>query len=145
MPQCRERPTLRAQQLRNNATNAERALWRHLSKRQLQGFKFSRQMPVGPFICDFLCRERMLVVEVDGGQHAESARDATRTAYLEDQGYRVIRFWNNEVMGNLEGVIDAIALALTSTPPPTPTASSKPAPTSTSPGAAIPPRPTPPP
>ena len=120
MPQFKERPTLRAQQLRNSATKAERLLWRHLSRRQLEGFKFSRQMPVGPFICDFLCRERLLVVEVDGGQHAESARDASRTTYIEGQGYGMIRFWNNEVTENLEGVIQAIALALRSNPPPTP-------------------------
>ena len=120
MPQFKERPTLRAQQLRNNATKAERLLWRHLSRRQLEGFKFSRQMPIGPFICDFLCRERLLVVEFVGGQHAECARDASRTTYIEGQGYRVIRFWNNEVTENLEGVIQAIALALRSDPPPTP-------------------------
>ena len=120
MPQFRERPTLRAQQLRNSATKAERLLWRHLSRRQLEGFKFSRQMPVGPFICDFLCRERLLVVEVDGGQHADNSKDAARTAFIEGQGYRVIRFWNNEVMGNLEGVLLTIAQALTSPPPPTP-------------------------
>jgi very-short-patch-repair endonuclease len=77
-------------------------------------------MPVGPFICDFLCRERLLVVEVDGGQHADNSKDAARTAYIEGQGYRVIRFWNNEVTGNLEGVIESIALALRSDPPPTP-------------------------
>jgi very-short-patch-repair endonuclease len=76
-------------------------------------------MPVGPFICDFLCRERYLIVEVDGGQHSENARDQVRTAYLESQGYRVIRFWNNDVTGNLEGVVQAIALALRSAPPPT--------------------------
>ena len=63
MPQFRSRPTKRAQQLRNNATDAERRLWRHLRARQLEGFKFSRQMPVGPFICDFMCRERQLIVE----------------------------------------------------------------------------------
>ena len=77
------RSTKRAQQLRNNATDAERFLWRHLRGRQLDGFKFSRQMPVGPFICDFMCRERHLVVELDGGQHAENATDMRRTAFLD--------------------------------------------------------------
>src|SRR5215218_3882887 len=105
MPQFRSRPTKRAQELRNNATDAERKLWRHLSRRQLEGFKFSRQMPVGPYICDFLCRDRQLVVEVDGGQHAESRRDAGRTAYLEGEGYKVIRFWNDDVLGNVGGVL----------------------------------------
>jgi very-short-patch-repair endonuclease len=113
MAEFRPRPTNGAQRLRNNATDAERRLWRHLSRRQLNGFKFSRQMPVGPFICDFLCRERKLIVEVDGGQHAESNRDAARTAFLEAQGYRVIRFWNSEVLGNVDGVLHVIARALT--------------------------------
>jgi very-short-patch-repair endonuclease len=120
MPQFRPRPTKRAQQLRNNATDAERKLWRYLSRRQLEGHKFSRQMPIGPYICDFLCRERQLIVEVDGGQHAESKRDLTRTAYLESTGYRIIRFWNNDVVENIEGVIHAISEALKSSPPPTP-------------------------
>ncbi|MDQ3143524.1 MAG: DUF559 domain-containing protein [Pseudomonadota bacterium] len=114
------RPTTLARSLRNNATSAERQLWRYLSKRQLAGFKFSRQMPIGPFVCDFLCREARLVIEVDGGQHCESRRDLVRTAYLEAQGLRVIRFWNNEVAGNIEGVIETIALALKESPPPAP-------------------------
>ena len=108
----RSRPTNRAQQLRNNPTEAERRLWRHLSRRQLNGFKFSRQMPVGPYICDFLCRERKLIVDVDGGQHAESTRDAHRTAFLEAEGYRVIRFWNNDVLSNVDGVLQVIAETL---------------------------------
>ena len=111
MPQFRPRPTQRAQQLRNNATDAERKLWRYLRNRQLEGFKSSRQMPVGPFICDFLCRERGLVVEVDGGQHAENDQDARRTAFLEREGLRVIR---------IEGVLQAIGDALRVLPAPTP-------------------------
>ncbi len=106
------RPTRFAQSLRNNATLAERYLWRHLSRRQLEGHKFSRQMPVGPFVCDFLCREARLVIEVDGGQHNDSRRDQSRTAYLNAEGYRVIRFWNNDVMGNVEGVVEAIRAEL---------------------------------
>ena len=120
MPQFRNRPTKRAQELRNNATDAERQLWRHLSRRQLNGVKFSRQMPVGPFICDFLCRERMLVVEVDGGQHCGNSSDESRTAFLESEGYRIIRFWNNKVHENMEGVIQTIASALNECPPPAP-------------------------
>ena len=112
MPEFRPRPTNRAQELRNNATNAERRLWQHLSRRQLAGFKFSRQIPVGPFICDFMCRERKLIVELDGGQHAESNCDAARTAFLESQGYRVVRFWNNDVLGNMDGVLQTIAVHL---------------------------------
>ncbi len=106
------RPTRFAQSLRNNATFAERHLWRHLSRRQLEGHKFSRQMPVGPVVCDFLCREARLVIEVDGGQHNDSRRDQSRTAYLNAEGYRVIRFWNNDVMGNVEGVVEAIRAEL---------------------------------
>ena len=120
MPDSPRRPTGRAQQLRNGATPAERLLWRHLSRRQLDGWKFSRQMPVGPFICDFLCRELSLVVEVDGGQHCENSGDLARTAYLEAQGFRVIRFWNNEVLQDVEGVLQSIGLALTACPPPAP-------------------------
>ncbi|MEO6360096.1 MAG: endonuclease domain-containing protein [Sphingomicrobium sp.] len=109
MSEPQRRPTRRAQQLRNEATPAERLLWKHLSRRELQGFKFSRQIPVGPFICDFLCPERMLVVELDGGQHSErTSQDAERTVYLQQQGLTVIRFWNNDVVENIEGVLLAI-------------------------------------
>jgi very-short-patch-repair endonuclease len=120
MPQFRSRPTKRAQQLRNSTTDAEQVLWWHLRSRQLEGYKFSRQMPVGPFICDFLCRKRRLIVELDGGQHAENAKDVHRTAFLEQQGYRVIRFWNNDVLCNVEGVLQTILQTLTTDPPPTP-------------------------
>ena len=107
-PMLERRPTRLAQSLRNNATSAERALWRHLRNRALDGHKFSRQMPVGPFVCDFLCREARLIIEVDGGQHCECERDLSRTAFLEGQGYRVIRFWNNNVLENVEGVVAMI-------------------------------------
>ena len=107
MPQFRQRPTKRAQALRNEATPAERRLWTRLSRSQL-GHKFSRQMPVGPFIADFLCRSQRLVIELDGGQHCENERDESRTRLIEAQGYRLIRFWNNEVMENMDGVIEAI-------------------------------------
>ena len=120
MPDSPRRPTRRAQQLRNNATDAERRLWYRLNRSQLEGFKFSRQMPVGPFICDFLCRQCRLVVEIDGGQHCENAKDARRTAFIEGQGYRVIRFWNNEVLENIEGVLVIISAALKAFPPPAP-------------------------
>jgi very-short-patch-repair endonuclease len=102
----KQRPTRSAQRLRRNATEAEKRLWIHLSRRQLGRFKFSRQMPVGPFICDFLCREAKLVVEVDGGQHsAQHAADEARTRFLTREGYRVIRFWNNDVLENTDGVL----------------------------------------
>ena len=126
MVRFRDRPTRRAQELRNNATDAEKRLWRNLSNRQLGGFKFSRQMPVGPFICDFMCRQTGLVVELDGGQHdSQAGRDEDRTRVIESEGYRVIRFWNNEVMENLEGVLSAILDALRTPPPPAPPASGR--------------------
>jgi very-short-patch-repair endonuclease len=122
----RTRPTHRAQELRNNATDIEKKLWRHLSRRQLNGFKFSRQMPVGPFICDFMCREAALVVELDGGQHDTAAGgDAERTRFIESEGYRVIRFWNNDVMGNVDGVLSEILAALELPSPPAPPASGR--------------------
>ena len=118
MPESPRRPTSRAQELRNGATDAERLLWRHLSRRQLGGFKFSRQMPVGPFVCDFLCRARGLVIELDGGQHADQAeRDNQRTKFLESQGLTVIRFWNNDVTANTVGVLEHILTTLEGLPP----------------------------
>jgi very-short-patch-repair endonuclease len=104
----------RPKELRNNPTEAERILWQHLRLRQLGGHKFRRQQPLGEFIVDFVCLEKRLVVEVDGGQHSSKvAYDEQRTAWLEQQGFRVLRFWNNEVLQNIEGVGEAIWQALT--------------------------------
>lgn len=90
-------------------TDAERLLWHHLRNRRLQGCKFRRQHPIGPYIVDFICSERMLVVELDGGQHSESiSYDERRTRYLETKGYRVIRFWNNEVLRQTDAVLSSI-------------------------------------
>ena len=119
MPEKPRRPTKRAQSLRNNATDCERLLWFQLRQRRLDGLKFSRQIPVGPFICDFVCRDRMLVVELDGGQHSPES-DAPRTFFLEKAGYQVIRFWNNELLENLDGVLEAICVAAKACPPPGP-------------------------
>ena len=117
MSQFRPRVTKRAQQLRKNATEAERRLWRHLRLRRLEGFKFSRQMAVGPFVCDFLCRERGLVVELDGGQHADQlAQDGRRTAFLEREGLFVLRFWKNDVLQNTDGVLQMILSTLEQLP-----------------------------
>ena len=105
-----------ARQLRKDQTDAERLMWSLLRDRRLAGFKFRRQHPVEPYILDFYCHEARLAVELDGGQHNEPderARDARRTAFLEDQGIRVLRFWNNEVFTNTEGVLQAIYDALT--------------------------------
>jgi adenine-specific DNA-methyltransferase len=92
-------------------TDVEVLLWQKLRNRQLLGFKFRRQWTLGPFIVDFFCWEAGLVVELDGGQHSEEG-DANRTSWLEEQGYEVRRFWNNEVMENLDGVLEAIAADL---------------------------------
>ncbi len=95
--------------LRREMTDAEKLLWRHLRLRQFAGYKFRRQHPLGNYIVDFVCLEAALVLEVDGGQHAESAdNDAIRTQWLEANGLHVMRFWNNEVLNNIEGVKLAI-------------------------------------
>jgi very-short-patch-repair endonuclease len=104
-----------AGRVRHAATDAERKLWYRLRARSLPGFKFVRQEPIGPYVADFICRERRLIVEVDGGQHAESQRDLVRDRWLAEHGYRVLRFWNNDVMGNIEGVLETIAAALKAT------------------------------
>jgi len=105
--------TVRARELRNNPTEAERALWKHLRLRQLDGQKFRRQLPLGHCIVDFVCIEKRLIIEVDGGQHSEMAvTDATRTVWLEAQGFRVLRFWNHHVLADIEAVMEAIREAL---------------------------------
>jgi very-short-patch-repair endonuclease len=89
-------------------TDAEQKLWRALRSRT-SGAKFRRQVPLGPFVIDFVCFEAKVIVEVDGGQHADNPRDARRDRYFSDQGYRVLRFWNNDVLKNMEGVLIRIA------------------------------------
>jgi len=102
----------RARDLRRNGTKAEAVLWRRLRNRGLAGAKFRRQHPIGPYFADLCCVEMMLVVEVDGGQH-QPDRDAKRTAFLEEKGFLVLRFWNNDVLTNPEGVLQRIEEALT--------------------------------
>ena len=102
-----------ARDLRNNATEAERLLWRHLRRRQLDGFKFRRQRPIDPYVCDFVCLEASVVVELDGSQHiAQAAYDANRDAFLRSQGFRILRFWNADVLSQTDSVIDTIYEAL---------------------------------
>ena len=101
-----------AKQLRRNMTDAERLLWKHLRAHRLNGHKFRRQHPVGPYIVDFVHLGAMLIVEADGGQHNESADDATRDAWLQSQGFKVLRFWNNEILGETEAVLTAILNAI---------------------------------
>ncbi|GAA4765618.1 endonuclease domain-containing protein [Novosphingobium ginsenosidimutans] len=114
------RNTTRARELRRAATPAERLLWLYLARSQL-GVKFSRQMPVGPFFADFLCRERMLIVELDGFSHdVQPQRDLQRDGYLKRAGYQVLHFSNADVLGNVAGVISAISLVLGEGPTPDP-------------------------
>ena len=99
----------RARRLRKDQTEAERTLWRHLRSRQIADVKFRRQHFISPFIVDFCCPERWLIIELDGGQHAVQVEaDARRTQFLEAQGYRVLRFWNHEVLTNIDAVLEAI-------------------------------------
>lgn len=108
----------RARRLRSDITDAEKKLWAQLRDRQLCGVKFRRQHSIGPFITDFCCLERGLVVEIDGGQHAEQVEaDQRRTGAIEKQGYRVLRFWNNDVLTNLAGVLERISEVLESPHP----------------------------
>jgi very-short-patch-repair endonuclease len=109
-----------ARRLRKNSTDAETRLWSRLRRKQLDGFRFRRQVSLGPYVADFVCFEARLIVEADGGQHAERAADAARTAWLERRGYRVLRFWNNDILGNTDGVIQSIRSALAQHPPPHP-------------------------
>jgi len=98
----------KVRRLRQNLTDAERKLWFEPRDRRLSGYKFVRQEPIGPYIADFVCRERQLVVEVDGGRHVESMRDAARDQFLRNEGYRILRLWNTDVLQNREGVLLAI-------------------------------------
>jgi very-short-patch-repair endonuclease len=113
--------TKRARRLRTEQTEVERRLWLELRDRRLLGCKFRRQVPLGPYIVDFVCKERGLVIELDGGQHADDPDDERRTADLEEAGWRVLRFWNNEVSENLEGMLERIAEALREDVSPHPT------------------------
>ncbi len=102
-----------ARELRRESTDAEHWLWQRLRDRRLLGLKFRRQVPIGPYIADFVCKERSLVIEIDGSQHLEQeGYDRRRTAFLEQQGYRVVRYWNNEVLGQGEAVLESLIQVL---------------------------------
>jgi very-short-patch-repair endonuclease len=107
----------RAKILRRNATDAEKLFWQKVRNRQLGGLKFRRQQEITPYIVDFVCMEKRAVVEIDGGQHCESKADAVRDAFLEEQGFTVLRYWNNEVLHNIDGVLENLKNALTSPSP----------------------------
>ena len=112
-----DKTRLRARQLRRNPTEVERLLWQRLRFWQVGGFKFRRQQPLGDYIADFVCFEGLLIVEIDGGQHADQKDyDKKRDAWLRDQGFIVLRFWNSDVFQNMDGVLQVIRENLTSTP-----------------------------
>jgi very-short-patch-repair endonuclease len=107
----------RARKLRKNMTDAERALWLRIRRRQILGYKFRRQQPLGKYILDFVCLESKLIVELDGGQHAvQEEYDSRRSQWLTEQGFRVLRFWNHQVFKESDAVVQAIYNALL--PPP---------------------------
>jgi very-short-patch-repair endonuclease len=113
-----------ARKLRQEFTDGEKKFWNQVKNRRLENHKFRRQVPIGSYIFDFMCLDRRLVIELDGGQRDENrAKDERRTHYLEGQGFRVIRFWNNEVLQNMPGVLEVILahLARRSGEPPRPT------------------------
>ena len=102
-----------ARRLRKEPTEAEKKLWSILRRRSLDGHRFRRQVPIGPYIVDFACLAGSLIVELDGSQHAvDVAADAERTGWLESKGYRVLRFWNNDALGNAPAVVESIRCAL---------------------------------
>ena len=116
MPPQAHRPTtelnrLRAKSMRSEMTDTERVLWLQLRAHRLDGLKFRRQTPIGRYIIDFVRHEQRLVIELDGGQHAESQHDMMRDRWLESKGYRVLRFWNSDVFQNRNGVLETIVSA----------------------------------
>jgi very-short-patch-repair endonuclease len=112
-------PTSRARQLRRQSTDAERALWKALRNRQVADYKLRRQLPIGPYIADFACWELGLIVELDGGHHLERTEyDRARTAYLESVGFKVLRFWNDQVLLEMDVVLETILEALKGAPSP---------------------------
>jgi very-short-patch-repair endonuclease len=118
-----------AKVLRENTTTAEDILWRHLRRIEIKGSHFRRQVPIGPYVADFACLKERLIIEVDGSQHGNdpnSRRDEDRTRWLNSEGYRVMRFWNNDVMSKTEAVLEAVYEATAVTPPRLPLAGDPP-------------------
>ncbi len=107
-----------AKNLRKSSTEAEKHLWRYLRQKQLEGFKFRRQEPIGKYIVGFVNFEKKIIIEIDGGQHAsEKEKDGQRDKWLNGQGFKVLRFWNNEVFENIEGILEVIRRKLLSFSP----------------------------
>jgi very-short-patch-repair endonuclease len=110
-----------ARQLRQNSTDVEKKIWQELRSNRFEGYKFRRQHDIGNYVVDFVCLQQKLLIELDGGQHSDQKEyDDERTKYLEGLGYKVLRFWNNEVMQNMEGVMMVISSYLTPHPNPLP-------------------------
>jgi very-short-patch-repair endonuclease len=101
-----------ARRLRTNMTDAERRLWYRLRAHRFDGYKFKRQVPVGPYVVDFACLNHGLVVELGGGQHLETSRDLARDKFLREMGFRVLRFWNNDALSNIGAILDEISNVL---------------------------------
>jgi very-short-patch-repair endonuclease len=112
-----DRTSLRARALRKNPTEVEKLLWKRLRMWQVDGYKFRRQQPIGNYIVDFVCLEKRLIIELDGGQHAEQGEyDSERDKWLSEQGFTVLRFWNNDLLDNIDGVMEKTYRSLKSTP-----------------------------
>jgi very-short-patch-repair endonuclease len=111
-PVLHRKSTVRARTLRRDQTKAELVFWSRIKAKQFHGLKFKRQFPIGKYIVDFICLEKKIIVEIDGGQHCESLKDEERTRYLNNMGYEVIRFWNNDILSNIEGVLLSLSLTL---------------------------------
>jgi very-short-patch-repair endonuclease len=124
MPQTPQRPldrrVPRARALRRDATEAEKKLWQHLRQPPFEQHHFRRQATIGPYFADFASHQLRIVIELDGGQHADHTADDRRTSYLVSEGYRVLRFWNNDVLENTSGVLLTIDKAINADRPPTP-------------------------
>ncbi len=107
--EVKNKTTTIARTLRRNSTDAENLLWRQLRRKGLSGLKFRRQQPIDSYIVDLICFEKRIIIEIDGGQHAlEREKDAERDNYLKRNGFKILRFWNNEVLQNMEGVLEEI-------------------------------------
>lgn len=112
MPKCSKEAITRARNLRKKLTDAERKLWLAIRRKQIKNLFFRKQVPIGIYIADFVCHEVFLIIEIDGGQHMENIKyDCQRTKYLEEKGYKVLRFWNNEVLLEFETVMEIIMRA----------------------------------
>ena len=104
--------TVRARLLRQNQTDAEEKFRNEVKAKRFLGLNFKRQYPIKPYYADFVCLEKNLIIEIDGGQHSENKKDEARTRFLEKEGFEVIRFWNNEILDNMEGVLSSLSLTL---------------------------------